>query len=68
MQLNARQQNILRATVRHYVSTAEPVGSKSLVSGYNLQVSSATIRSVMSALENSGLLYQPHTSGRTHSF
>ncbi len=62
MQLNARQQNILRATVRHYVSTAEPVGSKSLVSGYNLQVSSATIRSVMSALENSGLLYQPHTS------
>lgn len=62
MQLNARQQNILRATVRHYVSTAEPVGSKSLVSGYNLRVSSATIRSVMSALENSGLLYQPHTS------
>ena len=62
MQLNARQRNILRATVRHYVSTAEPVGSKSLVSGYNLQVSSATIRSVMSALENSGLLYQPHTS------
>lgn len=62
MQLNARQQNILRATVRHYVSTAEPVGSKSLVSGYNLRVSSATIRSVMSALETSGLLYQPHTS------
>ena len=48
--------------MRHYVSTAEPVGSKSLASGYNLKVSSATIRNVMSALETSGLLYQPHTS------
>ena len=62
MKLNSRQQNVLRATVRHYISTAEPVGSKSLASGYNLQVSSATIRNVMSALEGSGLLYQPHTS------
>ncbi|WP_121970506.1 heat-inducible transcriptional repressor HrcA [Leptolyngbya sp. BC1307] len=62
MQLTPRQQNVLRATVRHYVSTAEPVGSKSLAKGYNLRVSSATIRSVMSVLEDSGLLYQPHTS------
>ena len=62
MKLNTRQQKVLRATVRHYVSTAEPVGSKSLASGYNLEVSSATIRNVMSALEDSGLLYQPHTS------
>lgn len=62
MKLNPRQQNILRATVRHYVSTAEPVGSKSLANAFDLQVSSATIRNVMSALEDSGLLYQPHTS------
>ncbi|MGC1307213.1 MAG: heat-inducible transcriptional repressor HrcA [Phormidesmis sp.] len=62
MKLNPRQQDILRATVRHYVSTAEPVGSKALANGYDLQVSSATIRNVMSALEASGLLYQPHTS------
>lgn len=62
MKLNPRQQNILRATVHHYVNTAEPVGSKSLAKGYDLQVSSATIRNVMSALEGSGLLYQPHTS------
>jgi heat-inducible transcriptional repressor len=62
MKLNLRQQDILRATVRHYVNTAEPVGSKSLAKEYNLQVSSATIRNVMSALEGSGLLYQPHTS------
>ncbi len=62
MKLNPRQQNVLRATVRHYVSTAEPVGSKSLAKGYNLRVSAATIRSVMSVLEDSGFLYQPHTS------
>lgn len=62
MKLTARQQNILRATIHHYVSTAEPVGSKSLASGYDLNVSSATIRNAMSALEESGLLYQPHTS------
>lgn len=62
MKLNNRQQKVLKATVRHYVSTAEPVGSKSLANGYNLKVSSATIRNVMSALEDSGLLYQPHTS------
>ena len=62
MKLNTRQQKVLRATVRHYVNTAEPVGSKSLANGYDLSVSSATIRNVMSALEESGLLYQPHTS------
>ena len=62
MKLNLRQQDILRATVRHYINTAEPVGSKSLAQAYDLQISSATIRNVMSALEGSGLLYQPHTS------
>lgn len=62
MKLTVRQQNVLRATIQHYVNTAEPVGSKSLASGYDLNVSSATIRNAMSALEESGLLYQPHTS------
>ncbi|MTJ48497.1 heat-inducible transcriptional repressor HrcA [Dolichospermum sp. UHCC 0259] len=60
--LTNRQQNILYATVRHYISTAEPVGSKALIEGFDLGVSSATIRSVMGVLEKSGLLYQPHTS------
>ncbi|BBD60391.1 heat-inducible transcription repressor HrcA [Nostoc sp. HK-01] len=62
VQLTNRQQHILWATVRHYIATAEPVGSKVLVEEYDLGVSSATIRNVMSALEKSGLLYQPHTS------
>ena len=62
VQLTNRQQHILWATVRHYIATAEPVGSKALVDEYNLGVSSATIRNVMGVLEKSGLLYQPHTS------
>ncbi|MBH8572120.1 heat-inducible transcriptional repressor HrcA [Nostocaceae cyanobacterium CENA369] len=68
VQLTNRQQHILWATVRHYIATAEPVGSKALVEEYNLGVSSATIRNVMGVLEKSGLLYQPHTSaGRVPS-
>ena len=67
-QLNARQQKVLWATIRHYVSTAEPVGSKALIEAYGLKVSSATVRNTMGVLERSGLLYQPHTSaGRVPS-
>jgi heat-inducible transcriptional repressor len=66
--LTNRQQQILRATVRHYIATAEPVGSETLAREYNLSVSSATIRNAMNMLEKSGLLYQPHTSaGRVPS-
>ncbi len=66
--LTDRQQHILWATVRHYIATAEPVGSKALVEEYRLSVSPATIRNAMSVLEKAGLLYQPHTSaGRVPS-
>jgi heat-inducible transcriptional repressor len=60
--LNQRHQQILWATIRQYISTAEPVGSKTLVDGYNLNVSPATIRSGFAVLEKAGFLYQPHTS------
>ncbi|GAB4319091.1 MAG: heat-inducible transcriptional repressor HrcA [Leptolyngbyaceae cyanobacterium] len=68
VQLTNRQQQVLWATVRHYIATAEPVGSEALVKEYNLSVSSATIRNAMGVLEKVGLLYQPHTSaGRVPS-
>jgi heat-inducible transcriptional repressor len=68
MNLNQRQQKILWATIRHYITTAEPVGSKALVDEYNLHISSATIRNSFVLLEKAGLLYQPHTSaGRVPS-
>ncbi|MEO1211590.1 MAG: heat-inducible transcriptional repressor HrcA [Cyanobacteria bacterium J06638_20] len=66
--LNTRQQNILGATVRHYIATARPVGSEALVEDLRPRVSPATIRNVMGFLEKSGLLFQPHTSsGRVPS-
>ncbi|MEM9539437.1 MAG: heat-inducible transcriptional repressor HrcA [Cyanobacteria bacterium P01_E01_bin.42] len=60
--LSDRHQSVLWATIRHYVATAEPVGSKTLAQEYNFQVSPATIRNAMGRLEKEGLLYQPHTS------
>ncbi len=53
---------MLRATVRHYVDTVEPVGSRTLVRRFGLPASAATVRSAMGALEQRGLLTQPHAS------
>ena len=60
--LNPRQRHVLWATIRQYISTAEPVGSRVLARDYNLKISPATVRHVMGFLEKSGLLFQPHTS------
>ncbi len=66
--LTKRHRNILKATIKHYIATAEPVASKTLANQYDFKVSSATIRNVMGHLEEAGLLYQPHTSaGRVPS-
>ncbi|NLW11694.1 MAG: heat-inducible transcription repressor HrcA [Clostridiaceae bacterium] len=62
MGLNNRKNQILKAVVDDYIGTAEPVGSKSLVSKYNFNVSPATIRNEMAELEELGYLEQPHTS------
>jgi len=68
LQLTQRQERVLFATIRHYISTAEPVGSKALVEEYQLDASPATVRNAMGVLEKVGLLYQPHTSaGRVPS-
>ena len=60
--LPRRQEEVLRATVRHYVDTVEPVGSQTLVRRFHLPASPATVRSAMGALEQKGLLTQPHPS------
>ncbi len=57
-----RKQAILRAIVEGYVATHEPVGSKALAQHHDLGVSPATIRNDMAALEEEGLIAQPHTS------
>ena len=60
--LDDRKLAVLRAIVRDYVSTQEPVGSKSLVDRHHLDVSPATIRNDMAVLEEQGYISQPHTS------
>ncbi|MBO9523377.1 MAG: heat-inducible transcriptional repressor HrcA [Nocardioidaceae bacterium] len=57
-----RKLAVLRAIVEDYVSTQEPVGSKTLVERHRLGVSPATVRNDMAALEEEGLIAQPHTS------
>ena len=66
--IDDRKKLILKAIVDDYISTAEPVGSRTIEKKYNLGLSSATIRNEMSDLEELGLLNQPHTSsGRVPS-
>ena len=66
--IDDRKKLILKAIVDDYISTAEPVGSRTLEKKYNLGLSSATIRNEMSDLEELGFLNQPHTSsGRVPS-
>ncbi len=60
--LGDRQRELLRAVIREYIATAEPVASAALVRRYGLGVSSATVRNELAALEDMGLLMHPHTS------
>lgn len=57
-----RKQEVLKAIVKHFIDTAEPVGSQTLLISYKFTVSPATIRNDMASLEKEGLIYQPHTS------
>lgn len=60
--LNDRKKKILQLIIEDYISTAEPVGSRTIARKYNLGISPATIRNEMSDLEMLGYLEQPHTS------
>lgn len=57
-----RKNQILSAIIEHFVQTAEPVGSKTIILTYNFKVSPATVRNDMADLEEAGLIMQPHTS------
>jgi heat-inducible transcriptional repressor len=60
--LSERKATILRALIRHYVKTGEPVGSEAIAALSSLGVSAATIRNELAALEEMGYLTHPHTS------
>jgi heat-inducible transcriptional repressor len=60
--LDDRKLEVLRAIVEDFVSTNEPVGSKTLAERHALGVSPATVRNDMAALEDEGFITHPHTS------
>ena len=62
MELPDRKMRILKAVVRNYLETGEPVGSRTISKLTDLKLSSATIRNEMADLEELGLIMQPHTS------
>lgn len=62
MKLDDRKIKILKAIIRTYLETGDPVGSRTISKYSDLKLSSATIRNEMSDLEEMGYIIQPHTS------
>ncbi|WP_228370410.1 HTH domain-containing protein [Gottschalkia acidurici] len=62
MTLDDRKLQVLHAIIQSYITSAEPIGSRTISKKFDLGVSSATIRNEMSDLEELGYLVQPHTS------
>lgn len=60
--LTKRQQQILTCVIKEYTKTAIPVGSVNILEHYHFDISPATMRFEMAALEKKGYLYQPHVS------
>jgi heat-inducible transcriptional repressor len=61
-ELSERNKQILEAIIEDYITTAEPVGSRSVTRRHGLALSPATVRNVMADLEEMGFLTSPHTS------
>lgn len=60
--MDSRQELILETIIKEHIATGIPVGSSVLVEKYKLNISSATVRNDMAALERDGYIVQPHTS------
>ncbi|MBT4890610.1 MAG: heat-inducible transcriptional repressor HrcA [Rhodospirillales bacterium] len=61
-ELNERSRDIFRQIVDAYLTTGEPIGSRTIANRLKTKLSPATIRNVMADLEDAGLLFSPHTS------
>lgn len=60
--LEPRKEQIFKAIIEYFIQTARPVGSKSIIINYHMDVSPATVRNDMVFLEKAGYIFQPHTS------
>ncbi len=61
-ELNEREKNILRHIIQQFILTASPVGSRNITKRYDIGLSPATVRNIMSDLEDAGFVDHPHTS------
>lgn len=61
-ELTEREKNILRYVIQQFILTALPVGSRNITKKYDIGFSPATVRNIMSDLEESGFIGHPHTS------
>ena len=60
--LSEREKLVLNAIIDFYLTYGETIGSRTLVKKYNIELSSATIRNVMSDLEYAGFIEKTHSS------
>lgn len=60
--VNEKAQRLLKLLVEQYIADGQPVGSKRLSQASDLQISAATVRNIMSDLEEKGFVTSPHTS------
>ncbi|MGA7721264.1 MAG: heat-inducible transcriptional repressor HrcA [Ignavibacteriaceae bacterium] len=61
-ELNEREKNILRHIIQQFILTASPVGSRNITKRFDIGLSPASVRNIMSDLEDSGFIDHPHTS------
>src|ERR687885_3036522 len=61
-ELTPRRERILKHVIQEYVALAQPVASDMIARKYESELSAATVRNEMAALEEAGLIAQPHTS------
>ncbi len=61
-ELTQREKNILRYIIQQFILTAAPVGSRNITKKYEIGLSPASVRNIMSDLEDSGFIDHPHTS------
>ncbi|MDD5491591.1 MAG: heat-inducible transcriptional repressor HrcA [bacterium] len=60
--LEERKQKVLQIVIHHFIRTGKPVGSETIIEKNKLEVSPATVRNILAALEKEGYLTHPHTS------
>src|SRR4030066_161673 len=61
-ELNEREKTILRHVIQQFILTASPVGSRNITKKYEVGLSPASVRNIMSDLEEAGYIDHPHTS------